>query len=254
MVSISRVLGVIMAGVCVIDVFSSSGITASATGVGTGTAMFDTNVYNFVDESVAGEGEAHNWNQNKKALEFLSNARQHVINYQKQQPRMKPCHYFPLDARNEFYNHLYSKLPQLHFDVIHYYNPCMSTYNLGNSLGNYLNEISCAAATNTSLIIGKKLWDFPTMPYEFKGKGRGGPVSSSAPTLASHNMALFDGLPELFDSAGSLLAQLLGNETQGTPQNFRVDADGLVKSTKALCSCEKYCWSDKNAPWINHYQ
>jgi hypothetical protein len=169
---------------------------------------------------------------------------------------MKPCHYFPIDARNEFYNGVYSKLPNLHFEFIHYYNPCMSSYNLGNSLGNYLNEISCAASTNTSLIIGKKVWDFPTMPYEYKGRAKG-PIGN-APQLAAHAMALFEALPELFDSSDSYLSKVLDSEngTHGNvdPKLLRDLATELVQKTKGICPCDKYCWSDKHAPWVHNHQ
>jgi hypothetical protein len=43
------------------------------------------------------------------------------------------------------------------------YSPCMTTYNLGNKLGNYLNEITCAIAAKISIVIGTEMWDYPDL-------------------------------------------------------------------------------------------
>jgi hypothetical protein len=122
--------------------------------------------------------------------------------------KLKKCHYFPIHSRVDFYDGKWdqyinggadnngntginrgingpqrvgtslagrqtealSALSTLAYRPVHFYSPCMSTYNLGNSLGNYISEIFCAVDAGVHLVIGTKTWDHPHMPFEYKGE------------------------------------------------------------------------------------
>ena len=144
--------------------------------------------------------------------------------------KFRTCHYFPEHAHNEFFDKAWDKylnVPKQRAPA-YVYNPCMSTYNLGNSLGNYFNEVACALVANLSLVVGTKMWMYPTMPIEYKG-GAKRPHDTER-----FSLAFFDGLPDV-----------LWREP-GRP----VDAQAVRK----LCPCEKYCWSHAHAPWIQQHQ
>jgi hypothetical protein len=76
--------------------------------------------------------------------------------------KAEECHKHPIYAREEFEDHRWDRIIS---NVIKdngitkpspvlIYSPCMSTYNLGNTLGNYLNEVACAMASKICLVIG----------------------------------------------------------------------------------------------------
>ena len=145
--------------------------------------------------------------------------------------RFRTCHYFPEHAHNEFFDKAWDKylnVPKQRAPV-YVYNPCMSTYNLGNSLGNYFNEVACALVANLSLVVGQKMWLFPTMPIEYKGAGGKRPHDGER-----FSLAFFDGLPDV-----------LWKEP-GRPAD--------AQAVRRLCPCDKYCWSHAQAPWIQQHQ
>mmetsp|Transcript_5764 Transcript_5764/g.5917 ORF Transcript_5764/g.5917 Transcript_5764/m.5917 type:complete len:111 (-) Transcript_5764:2969-3301(-) len=75
------------------------------------------------------------------------------------------------------------------------YSLCMTTYNLGNTLGNYLNGIAWAIAATISIVIGTKIWVYPDLPQEYKGpnsprKGQDSDAKAKA-KLKSKNISIF---------------------------------------------------------------
>jgi hypothetical protein len=224
---------------------------------------------------------------------------------------VKKCHYFPQHAHDDYEGHKWDKLLKLpanthSFPSTYIYSPCMSSFNLGNSLGNYFNEIACASLANIDFIVGTKMWDYPQMPFEYKGKS-----SSHAIELPSHNMAFFDSLPvtmvfsnRIYSAPGNesiqthqpvrsriltmdsihrheqkpqhsphthqTQAQRDGNTRIRTVQGLHAAAKNRVpipnahsgiaahnaapdKPFSQHCFCEKYCWSERRAPWITNY-
>jgi len=57
----------------------------------------------------------------------------------------------------------------IHLKMLYYIHLCLTTYNLGNTLGDYFDQISCGVAAGVSVVTGKKIWDFPSLPTEYKG-------------------------------------------------------------------------------------
>ena len=159
-----------------------------------------------------------------------------------QSGKHKQCHYFPIHARDEFFDHSWDKVIGVEHgsNPVLVYNPCMSTYNLGNSLGNYFNELACALATNISLVIGTKLWIYPTMPIEFKGDKASPHIHRPKGAEHEHKISLtfFESLPD----------GIWKKPSSSVPSWSAVES-----SMKQLCPCEKYCWSHGQAPWIRHH-
>ena len=159
-----------------------------------------------------------------------------------QSGKHKQCHYFPIHARDEFFDHSWDKIVGVDHrsNPVYVYNPCMSTYNLGNSLGNYFNELACVLATGISLVIGTKLWIYPTMPIEFKGDKASPHIKRPHGGEHEHKVSLtfFESLPEV----------LWKKPSSSAPSWSAVES-----SMKQLCPCEKYCWSHGQAPWIRHH-
>ena len=167
----------------------------------------------------------------------------------------RKCQYFPQHAREEFFNkHWSQSLSQtgIHDGEVMIYSPCMSSFNLGNSLGNYFNEISCARVSNVNLVFGTLLWEFPQMPYEYKGpdkiagNGQKSFISAKELKKQSHNFEFFHALPTIFnnDSYGEM------NNVTNSDNNTITDT--VYNRVKKNCVCSKYCWSDSTAPWINN--
>ena len=159
-----------------------------------------------------------------------------------QSGKHKQCHYFPIHARDELFDHSWDKIVGVDHGLnpVLVYNPCMSTYNLGNSLGNYFNELACAVATGISLVIGTKLWIYPTMPIEFKGDNASPHIHRPKGGEHEHKVSLtfFESLPDgLWKKSSSSVPSWSAMES----------------SVKQLCPCEKYCWSHGQAPWIRHH-
>lgn len=140
------------------------------------------------------------------------------------------CHYHPIHARQQFFDHKWDDLisnidkkPTVPTPVL-IYSPCMSTYNLGNTLGNYLNEIACAIAANVSIVIGTEIWDYPDSPVEYKGpnSNKNGQVNdvkaeSEKPKHEKKYFYFFRALPVVYDwQGGSRKRNLNASDTVGS--------------------------------------
>ena len=212
---------------------------------------------------------------------------------------IKKCHYFPKHSRDDFANGKWdylssqpyiSKLEQR--SAVYVYNPCMSTYNLGNSIGNYFNEIFCAIESNTNLIIGTKVWDYPHMPFEYKGKSSNHNQKQYLNDLEKHQISFFDMFPSIIEvdiiNQNRLLTlpindhiiEFLFDKSLNNNEIFQINNLTLnenhlniqinsiknsnnnkyefkkqqtIKNFDEKCKCEKYCWSDKLSIWIKYY-
>jgi hypothetical protein len=188
------------------------------------------------------------------------------------------CHFHPIHAREQFFDHKWDGLISVVVKdtnvtkpiPVLIYSPCMSTYNLGNTLGNYLNEIACAIASEISLVIGTEIWDYPDLPLEYKGPNtnaaRKGPDTTVAIKLKPKNekyFHFFRALPVLFnwykvdinktgnsEIGRSSTATYSGSNVSATE---RATADTLaISRVTRHCPCSQYCWSDETAPMWKH--
>lgn len=105
---------------------------------------------------------------------------------------------------------------------------CLTTHELGNRLGNYVQEVACAEASGLHFISVHSNWEHSNA------------ITSNASHLASHNnnhttaaAAFFNGFPDII--------------VHPNP------ADRTQASTKIQheCKCTRYCWGHGNAVWVN---
>jgi hypothetical protein len=179
--------------------------------------------------------------------------------------KSEKCHKRPIDAREEFLDHRWDCIISNVIkdnDVtkpspVLIYSPCMSTYNLGNTLGNYLNEIACAMASKISLVIGTEIWDYPDLPINKN------PNTNTARKLKPKNendFHFFRALPVLFswyENNMNKTRKIRRRTATYSASNVifaakaTADASAISRVTKH-CPCHQYCWSDETAPMWNH--
>lgn len=186
------------------------------------------------------------------------------------------CHFHPIHAREQLFDHKWDGLIS---DVIKdknvtkpitvlIYSPCMSTYNLGNTLGNYLNEIACAIASKISLVIGTEIWDYPDLPLEYKGphtnaarKGQDVNVTIKSKPKNEKYFHFFRALPVLFNwyktdinkTVNSNIVSTVTYSGSNVSATARATADALaINRVTKHCPCPQYCWSDETAPMWKH--
>lgn len=205
---------------------------------------------------------------------------------------VKKCHYFPVNAMEDF-NHGKWNTMSKDSDIvrltesrnpINVYSPCLSTYNIGNSLGNYFSVLFCSLKSSTNIIIAKKVWDHAHMPIEYKGQelkrfgGKG--------LMQSFSIRFMDILPTeinvdfkdkiyltssdpsnftiIFEVSKNITNSIFIDKIQiDEYKRLKFDLDSshintwsYQKSQESMiknCACEKYCWQDKSAPWIEYY-
>lgn len=127
------------------------------------------------------------------------------------------------------------------------YSPCMSSFSLGNALGNYLTEVACAAESKVDLILGTLLWDFPSMPYEYKGDNVASTTVINKEQTAHfnasdiHDIDFFNALPVTFK-----FSDLTSSNTSTD------DRLAISKRVRETCKCGRYCWGHSNTPWLKH--
>lgn len=191
------------------------------------------------------------------------------------------CHFHPIHAREQLFNHNWDGLISGVIEdknmtkpiTILIYSPCMSTYNLGNTLGNYLNEIACAIASKISLVIGTKIWDYPDLPFEYKGphtnasrKGKRKDINVAIHSKTKKNekyFHFFRALPVLFNwykndinktsDSNIVRSSTATYSASNVSATARATADALaISRVTKHCPCPQYCWSDETAPLWKH--
>lgn len=125
------------------------------------------------------------------------------------------------------------------------YSPCMSSFSLGNALGNYLTEVACAAESKVDLILGTLLWDFPSMPYEYKGDNVASTTVINKEQTAHfnasdiHDIDFFNALPATFKFS------------EFTGSNISIDDRRAISArVRETCKCGQGCWGHSNTPWL----
>jgi hypothetical protein len=99
---------------------------------------------------------------------------------------------------------------------------CLETRELGNRLGNYLQEVACAEASGLHFIAIHPQWDI-------KGSFHGNFSNISD----SQQLAFLSALPTLIVHKQPL-------------DSFHAQAQ-----IKHHCHCTRYCWGHVKAPWVN---
>lgn len=94
---------------------------------------------------------------------------------------------------------------------------CLNTYQLGNTLGYYLNNIACAEVTGAHFLAVQKHFVIQE-PDRLQAQGR-------------HRHAFFEALPDM----------ILHNEPR--------DLMEVKRLLPLKCDCLQYCWENPAAPW-----
>ena len=76
-------------------------------------------------------------------------------------PRLMKCHHSTMEVRKELAAGHWDSVAAIRDRskkaqkkrLMYSYSPCLTTYNLGNSLGNYFNEVTCAMAARVELMV-----------------------------------------------------------------------------------------------------
>jgi hypothetical protein len=112
---------------------------------------------------------------------------------------------------------------------------CLKTKELGNKLGNYFTELACAHAVGLNFVTVHKQWDLEGAHTNITDKS--GQILSkiSANDMKKKSkIAFLEGLPQI----------IVHPTPVATVQEGRSQAE-------KLCKCNRYCWQDPHAPWVN---
>ena len=196
----------------------------------------------------------------KEHLLGIHGALVHKIKTEQAEAPIKKCHYFPGHAREDFSDGRWAKeLPHHSLHDVILYSPCLTTYNLGNTLGDYFDQISCGIAAGVCLVTGKKIWDFPSLPTEYKGNkflNRDRSEVQRLEKYEKYHFDFFDALPSIFGPVGrnESIYSYDGHYFGFDRSIFRHgDRSSAVKAVNTICKCEKYCWTDPNATWTKQH-
>jgi len=90
---------------------------------------------------------------------------------------------------------------------------CPEFKMMGNQIGAYFNEVACALDSGSHYVMLKKYPD----------------------SIAEGHKLFFDTFPTVILNP-----------------NFDSDRNSIIAKSKIACECNKFCWSESNAPWLNH--
>lgn len=105
---------------------------------------------------------------------------------------------------------------------------CLVTNELGNRLGNYLNEVACADASGLHFITVHHQWD---ITGSYNGNSTTNNVTTSL--TDSQKLAFLRALPDVIVHKNPLP---------------RAKAVPKIQHT---CHCTSFCWSHVKSPWVN---
>lgn len=125
------------------------------------------------------------------------------------------------DIKINKYSHIFGTSP------IFYYTLCISTNEIGNHLGQYLNHVACAEVAGAH---------FLAVPKHFHTAGHDVRVHHEQFTIGTSKKYLelfYDFLPHVI--------------VHPHPQTAPV----MRERIGSLCRCSSSCWSDRSAPWLS---
>lgn len=106
---------------------------------------------------------------------------------------------------------------------------CITTHELGNRLGNYMQEIACAEASGLHFVAVHSQWESANSITSNSSHLRS--VLKNNHTAAAH--AFFGGFPDIIVH----------------PQPL--DRAHATSRINHECKCTRYCWGNSHAPWVN---
>eukprot|EP01041_Mallomonas_annulata_P010878 gene10878-22717_t len=163
------------------------------------------------------------------------------------------CHKFPSNAHDDFFSGLWDNVTSnFTSDHVMVYSPCMTTFALGNALGHYFHQITCAISSNIYIIMDRMTAESPFMPLvKLPRKNTHGKSQTlpEPPELDSYSLAFFESLPTIF---GPLESSSHQQQQQQQGISHKVDKDAAVHSLKSHCKCGRFCWEQGDASWSRY--
>lgn len=106
---------------------------------------------------------------------------------------------------------------------------CLTTMELGNRMGNYMNEVSCAQVLGVHFVTVHPQWDLANSFQDV----------NNTKHLRNNNevatrTAFLKALPEVIAHPNP------------------VDEATALAKIGEVCKCTRYCWQDKEAPWLKN--
>ena len=105
---------------------------------------------------------------------------------------------------------------------------------LGNKLGNYFTELTCAHAAGLNFVSVHQQWDLEGAHTNLTDAAGNAVTPQGGHRLP---LAFLQGLPQVLAHPAPAASAEEGRR--------RVDQ---------LCQCNRYCWADPKAPWVNNTQ
>jgi hypothetical protein len=146
------------------------------------------------------------------------------------------CYHAASGTKNAFQRNAYAE----YFSSGHHYNVlvypfCLMVKELGNRLGNYFHELACAEASGLHFMTVHPQWDLVGAitgnSTKFKTDSRDSGSDSSA---ERGKLAFLQALPDVIVHSHPL------------------DTVHATSKLNHVCKCNRYCWQNAHAPWVNH--
>ena len=103
---------------------------------------------------------------------------------------------------------------------------CVDQSSLGNIMGMYYNEASCAKVVGSHFVMNRKPYPNFERGLDPNGDAR----------------AFFDALPTF----------VINNEARNESEVTKALSGSNLSQSGGACSCRHYCWNDKTAPWTKN--
>eukprot|EP00981_Chlorochromonas_danica_P000045 scaffold26_cov159-Ochromonas_danica.AAC.8 len=129
------------------------------------------------------------------------------------------CYHGPSGTKNAFLAQSYrAHTKDLNVLV---YPFCLETRELGNRLGNYFHEVTCAEASGLHFVAIHPQWDITNS------------INGNHTASNSNRLAFLQALPDIVAHPHPL---------------SRAEA---AKEIQKECKCNRYCWQHRDAPWVS---
>ena len=137
-------------------------------------------------------------------------------------------------SRKHYEQRKYDSLaPELQNTQTLVYPFCLKVKELGNKLGNYFTELTCAHAAGLNFVTVHQQWDLEGAHTNVTDK-QGNVLVEATARARRVPTAFLEGLPTVVSHPHPAASAEQGRER-----------------VARLCDCNRYCWGDPRAPWVN---
>jgi hypothetical protein len=134
------------------------------------------------------------------------------------------CYHAHSGSRQAFVSNKYKKFTEDYNVLVYPF--CLTTNELGNRLGNYFYELTCAEASGLHFVAIHPRW-------ELDGSLHGDLTEKDVEHTKKGQLAFLNALPDVI------------------PHKAPMERSQAVNTIQHVCKCTRYCWQNK-APWVNH--